>query len=189
MKELLFIQTIDQLKSVYRQTYLSIDPRHESSAEHSWHMAMMLLLLQQYAAEPFNLLRAVKMALIHDLVEIEAGDTYAFAVFDVAEKHEQEKAAAENLFGMLPSEGRAELLELWHEFEERKTPEARIVKAMDALQPILTHMTNEGRSWRENGISREQVAKRAGLLRQVAPALWERVEVMLDTAQQRGWLL
>ncbi len=189
MKELLFIQTIDQLKSVYRQTYLSVDPRHESSAEHSWHMAMMLLLLERYAAEPFDLLRAVKMALIHDIIEIEAGDTYAFAVFDAAEKHEQERVAAENLFGMLPPEDRAELLELWHEFEERKTPEARIVKAMDALQPILTHMMNEGRSWRENGIRREQVAKRAGLLRQVSPALWERVEEMLDTAQQRGWLL
>jgi putative hydrolase of HD superfamily len=189
VKELLFIQTIDQLKSVYRQTYLSIDPRHESSAEHSWHMAMMLLLLERYAAEPFDLLRAVKMALIHDLVEIEAGDTYAFATFDAAEKHEQEKAAAENLFGMLPAEDRAELLELWHEFEELSTPEARIVKAMDALQPILTHMSNEGRSWRENGIRREQVANRAGLLRQVAPALWQRVEAMLDTAQQRGWLL
>jgi putative hydrolase of HD superfamily len=189
VKELLFIQTIDQLKSVYRQTYLSVDPRHESSAEHSWHMAMMLLLLERYATEPFDLLRAVKMALIHDLVEIEAGDTYAFAVFDAAEKHEQEKAAAENLFGMLPEEGRAEFLELWHEFEQRSTPEARIVKAMDALQPILTHISNEGRSWRENGIRREQVANRAGLLRQVAPALWERVVEMLDTAQLRGWLL
>lgn len=189
MKELLFIQTIDQLKSVYRQTYLSGDPRHESSAEHSWHMAMMLLLLEQYATEPFDLLRAVKMALIHDIVEIEAGDTYAFAVFDAAEKHRQERVAAENLFGMLPSEHRIELIELWNEFEQRTTPEARIVKAMDALQPILTHMNNEGRSWRENGIRREQVANRAGLLRQVAPALWERVEEMLDTAQQRGWLL
>jgi putative hydrolase of HD superfamily len=189
VKELLFIQTIDQLKSVYRQTYLSVDPRHESSAEHSWHMAMMLLLLEQYAVEPFDLLRAVKMALIHDLVEIEAGDTYAFATFDAAEKHEQEKAAAENLFGMLPAETRSELLELWLEFEQRSTPEARIVKAMDALQPILTHMSNEGRSWRENGIRREQVANRAGLLRQVAPALWEKVEEMLDAAQLRGWLL
>lgn len=189
MKELLFIQEIDQLKSVYRQTYLSKDPRHESSAEHSWHMAMMLLLLHRHAAEPFDLLKAVKMALIHDLVEIEAGDTYAFAIFDAAEKHQQEHVAAANLFSMLPAEDGDELMMLWQEFEERKTPEALIVKAMDALQPILTHMTNGGRSWKENGIRREQVAHRAGLLKQVSPALWDSVDSMLENAQQQGWLL
>ncbi len=159
-KQLEFILEADKEKNIFRQTHLSGHGRRENDAEHAWHMAMMVYLLKEYANEEFDLAKAMMMALIHDIVEIDAGDTYAYDAQGKSTQKEREEKAAERIFGLLPAEQKEELKKLFDEFENFATPEARFVRAMDNLQPLLLNDSNDGGDWREHGVKRSQVEKR-----------------------------
>ena len=184
-----FIVEIDQLKQIFRQTVLPADRRRENDAEHSWHLSTMAVLLVAYAAEPdIDLLRVVKMLLIHDLVEIDAGDTFAYDEAAHADKEERERAAADRIFGLLPVEQATELRQLWDEFEERETPEAKYAAAMDRFQPLLLNFHTEGYAWRTHGVKYHQVIARNRHIEEGAPALWDYASNMIDKAVDLGRL-
>jgi putative hydrolase of HD superfamily len=188
-RQIAFILEIDKLKTVLRRTVLIDRSRQENSAEHSWHIALMAVLLEEHAAERgLELLRVVKMLLVHDLVEIDAGDTFVYDAPGQVDKPEREQRAAERLFGLLPPDQGAEVMDLWQEFEARETPEARYAAALDRLQPLLHNLHTEGHSWRLHGVRREQVVAINGHLDHGAPALWRRIIVLLDEAVERGHL-
>ncbi len=159
-KQIQFILEADKEKNILRQTHLSGHGRRENDAEHAWHMALMIYLLREYANEKIDLARAMMMALIHDIVEIDAGDTYAYDEQGLATQKEREERAAERIFGLLPDDQREELRTLFEEFESYATPEARFARSMDNFQPLLLNNSNEGSDWKEHGIRRSQVEKR-----------------------------
>ena len=190
-QQIAFIMELDRLKAVQRKTIIPADEsRFENSAEHSWHIAMAAQVLQGYAAERVTINRVVLMLLIHDIVEIDAGDTFAFA--DQTAQDEQavaEQQAAKRLFGLLPAEQAADMLSLWHEFEEATTADARFAKAMDRILPLFQNMQQNGGTWAEHGVTRAQVLKRNEYLKASAPALWDYACEQIDLATERGWLL
>lgn len=185
-----FIVELDRLKAVKRQILLPVDGyRQENSAEHSWHVALMATMLCEYAIEAIDVSRVVRMILIHDVVEIDAGDMFAFNdQQDHDAQAEKELAAAKRIFGLLPSPQSEELLNLWLEFEEAKTPDAEFAKAMDRVLPVFQNMKDDGGSWRKHGIARSKIEKRNLHLKQCAPTLWEYVMTQLDVAVENGWL-
>ncbi len=156
--------------------------RRENSAEHSWHLANMAMLLTEYASEPVDLTRVLKMLLVHDVVEIDAGDTFVYDTVDVKSQHERELKAAARLFGLLPPEQSAELRGLWDEFEERKTAEAKYANALDRLQPLMQNYYSGGQSWKQHGVTREQVIERMKAVQIGMPELWETVMKVIDAA-------
>jgi len=159
-KQLSFILEADKEKNILRQTHLSGHGRQENDAEHAWHMAMMIYLLKEYSNEEIDLAKTMMMALIHDIVEIDAGDTYAYDAAAMETQAEREKLAAERIFGMLPDDQRDELRNLFEEFEAGKTPEARFARTMDNLQPLLLNDSNDGGDWKEHRVTRTQIMKR-----------------------------
>ena len=159
-KQLAFILEADKEKNILRQTHLSGHGRRENDAEHAWHMAMMIYLLKEYANEPFDLAKAMMMALIHDIVEIDAGDTYAYDETAMETQAERERLAAERIFGMLPDDQRDELRGLFEEFEAGKTPEAKFARTMDNLQPLMLNDSNNGGDWKEHQVTKTQIMKR-----------------------------
>ncbi len=159
-RQLRFILELDKEKNILRQTHLSGHGRRENDAEHAWHMAVMIWLLKEYANEEFDLARAMMMALVHDVVEIDAGDTYAYDEQGKKTQKEREEKAAERIFGLLPPKQREELKELFAEYEALSTPEARFVRVMDNLQPLLLNDSNGGEDWRAHGVRRDQVEGR-----------------------------
>ena len=159
-KQLAFILEADKEKNILRQTHLSNHGRRENDAEHAWHMAMMIYLLKEYANEEFDVAKAMMMALIHDVVEIDAGDTYAYDPEAALSQKEREEKAAERIFGLLPKDQMQELKGLFQEFEAGESPEARFAKAMDNFQPLLLNNSNGGSDWREHGVKKSQVVKR-----------------------------
>ena len=159
-KQLAFILEADKEKNILRQTHLTGHGRRENDAEHAWHMAMMIYLLREYANEPIDLAKAMMMALIHDIVEIDAGDTYAYDEAGLATQHVSEQRAADRIFGLLPDDQRDELRSLFEEFEALRSPEARFAKTMDNFQPLLLNHSNDGGDWREHDICRAQIMKR-----------------------------
>jgi putative hydrolase of HD superfamily len=188
---LAFQREADKLKAVLRQTRVTFDPeRRENDAEHSWHLSLMAIVLLEHAAEPgLDLLRVLRMIVIHDLVEIEAGDTFLYDDAHAASQVEREQKAADRLFGLLEGAIGAELRAAWDEFEARETREARYARALDRAQPMLQNLWTDGASWRAHGITARQVrAKNGPLVRDGAPALWAHLEVMLEDAVQRGVL-
>lgn len=162
-KQLAFILEADKEKNILRQTHISGGARQENDAEHAWHMAMMIYLLKEYANQPFDVAKAMMTAIIHDIVEIDAGDTYAYDQQGLKTQKEREEKAANRIFGLLPDDQRDELLKLFHEFEELSTPEARFVKTMDNFQPLLLNNANNGKDWKTHRVNKEQVAKRQQL--------------------------
>jgi len=186
-----FITELDKLKAVKRQITLPLDnDRQENSAEHSWHVALMATTLAPFAAQPIDISRVVRMILIHDVVEIDAGDLFAFQ--EAAEHEaqaEKELAAAKRIFGLLPAPLNQELLALWLEFEEAETPDAEFAKAMDRVLPVFQNMQNQGGSWKKHGVTREKIAQRNKHLITSAPSLWDYVNTQLDNAVKKRWLL
>lgn len=184
-----FLLEIDKLKSILRQTLLTDGRRQENSAEHSWHLSIMALLLAEYAKDqPIDLLRVLKMLLIHDLVEIDAGDTYCYDETGNADKAQREKQAADRIFGLLPDDQAAEFHSLWQEFELRKSAEAKYAAALDRLQPLLHNYQTDGRVWRKHGINSNQVYSRNQSIAEGAPDLWQyAAQIILDSIE-RGWL-
>jgi putative hydrolase of HD superfamily len=187
-RQLRFVVEIDKLKRVLRQTTLMDATRNENSAEHSWHLALMAVLLAEYSSQPVDLARVVRMVLVHDLVEIDAGDTFCYDADANLDKLERESRAAERVFGLLPGDQGAELKGMWEEFEEMETPEARFANALDRLQPLLHNLHNGGGTWRIHGVAREQVLARMRPLGVAMPELWPVVENALARAAEEGWL-
>jgi 5'-deoxynucleotidase YfbR-like HD superfamily hydrolase len=183
-----FIAEIDKLKSVERRTTLIDRSRQENSAEHSWHIALMAVLLSEHSRDGVDLLRVVKMLLVHDLVEIDAGDTFCYDAAANEDKEERERAAAERLFALPPADQGAELWALWEEFEARETAEARFATALDRMQPILQNLRSDGASWQVHGIRQHQVLERNRPIEDGSPTLWEHVSRLLDEAVERGIL-
>lgn len=159
-KQIAFVLEADKEKNILRQTHLSGHGRRENDAEHAWHMAMMIYLLREYSNEEFDLARAMMMAIIHDIVEIDAGDTYAYDESGLATQQERESKAADRIFGLLPEDQAKELRTLFDEFEAMATPESRFARAMDNFQPLLLNDANDGSDWREHNVARTQVMKR-----------------------------
>ncbi|MFW5792203.1 MAG: HD domain-containing protein [Desulfohalobiaceae bacterium] len=183
-----FSRALDRLKQVERRSPLMDNSRRENSAEHSWHAAVMAQLLSDYAAEPIDLSRTVAMLLLHDVIEVEAGDTFCYDAEANQDKQERELAAADTLFGLLPSDMGGEVRDLWEEFEAAESPEARFAHAMDRFQALLQNFHSQGGTWQEYGVPRSWVLKRMGAVRTGAPGLWPRVIEVLDLACLRGYL-
>jgi len=183
-----FIREIDRLKGVERRTKPLGLTRFENSAEHSWQLAVMTLSLSHFSAEPIDVLRTIEMLLLHDVGEIDTGDTIVYATEIREQRKSEELAGARRIFGMMPTELSAGFLELWQEFEAEETPEAKFAHAMDRSIPIILNLANNGQSWRENGIRCEQVIKRNGpAVEAGCPALWAYLKEKLDEAQRGGW--
>jgi putative hydrolases of HD superfamily len=172
-QQLTFLREIDRLKSVVRQSPLLDRSRRENSAEHSWHLAMYALLLHEYAAEKVNVARVIQMLLLHDIVEVDAGDTPIHCVTSKHVQAELEEKAATRLFGLLPTAQGRELLDLWHEFENAETDDARFAKALDRFQPLLVNVFTGGGTWSESAVTQQQVMERYGPdIARGAPKLW-----------------
>lgn len=188
-QQIKFIIEIDKLKSILRQTLLIDESRRENSAEHSWHLAMMAIVLAEYApAQDIDVLRVIKMLLIHDLVEIDAGDTFCYDVQANQNKAAREVQAATRLFGMLPEAQGIELQQIWQEFEAQQTTEAQFATALDRLQPLLHNQQTRGGTWRIHSISRNQVLQRMHPIKDGAPELWQLVEQVIEEAVAAGYL-
>ncbi len=183
-----FIVAVDQLKQVYRRTRLIDDGRRENDAEHSWHLALMAVVLREYAAEDVDLARVLAMNLIHDLVEIDVGDTFAYDDAGQADREERERVAAERIFGLLPADQGAALLALWEEFEARQTAEARYAAALDRLHPMLLNYHGDDSAWRRHGIRSTQVVAFNRHMQEGAPELWAFARELIDDAVANGKL-
>ncbi|MEH0665832.1 HD domain-containing protein [Vibrio scophthalmi] len=180
---------LDQLKSVLRRTRVkSAQGRLENSAEHSWHVALMAVLLQEHANQPVDIARVVKMLLLHDIVEIDAGDTFVYDVKASAEQEEKELKAAQRLFAMLPSDQGKALFQLWCEFEQGQSDDAKFAKALDRLIPMLLNYHNEGQSWQEHGVRREQALTVNRKIELGSTALWDKAKHLIEDATKKGWL-
>ncbi len=184
-----FILEADRLKQVLRQSVLTDRSRRENDAEHSWHLALMAIVLAEYGPAGCDLGRVLQMLVVHDLVEIDAGDSFIYDEAAQASKAEREQAAARRIFAMLPEGQGARLAALWEEFEARESPEARFAAAMDRLEPLLLNFQTGGATWRPNGIRRAQVvARNRPSLTEGAPDLWAFAEHLIDEAVARGYL-
>ena len=184
--QLAFILEVDKEKNILRQTHLSGHGRRENDAEHAWHIAMMIYLLKEYSNEYFDVAKAMMMALIHDIVEIDAGDTYAYDTKELATQKEREEKAAERIFGMLPDDQRDELRDLFEEFEAGDTAEARFVKTMDNFQPLLLNDSNGGTDWREHKATRTKVVGRQQTSRLGSEVIWEYTEQLIKNNINKG---
>lgn len=185
-KQMDFILEVDRVKNIMRQTYLADGMRKENDAEHSWHLAMMAFILAEYANEDINVLKVIKMVLIHDLVEIDAGDTYAYDTAGNKTKRVREAAAADRLFNILPSDQAGQLRALWEEFESEDTPEAKFAHTLDKCQPILLNDASGGRSWKEHDVYGSQVLKRNEKTPEGSRDIWEYVSGLIEKNINNG---
>ena len=184
-----FILEIDRLKNVRRKTILMDRSRRENSAEHSWHIALMVLILSEYAKDSdVDMFRVMKILLVHDLIEIDAGDTYCYDDQGRKDQARREQIAADRIFNILPMDQAAALRELWEEFEERKTPESKFANAMDRFQPFLHNYFTEGQIWQENSINSTQVKSRMDPVADGAPILAKYVRSLIDRGVKKGYL-
>lgn len=185
-----FILELDKLKAVYRKALIKTDNnRYENSAEHSWHISLTAHVLAHYAETSVDISRVCLMLLIHDIVEIDAGDTFAFSHHTIlGQQSDKETAAAKRIFGLLPEPHQSKFIDLWHEFEEAETADAQFAKAMDRILPLIQNMQNEGGSWAQNKVLKHQVIQRNKYLETSAPKLWAYVLEQIDIATEKGWL-
>ncbi len=188
-KQIRFIVEADKVKNIFRQTYLADGERKENDAEHSWHLAMMAVLLQEHMKEKADLAKVMTMVLIHDLVEIDAGDTYAYDEKGARTKREREVKAADRIFGLLPEDQGTYFRELWEEFEAYETPEAKFAHLMDNFQPLLLNDASGGKSWKEHGVHRAQPMKRNERIPETSETVWEKMLEIFDKHVECGNLL
>ena len=184
-KQIAFALEIDKEKDILRQTHTT-SGKQENDAEHAWHMALMIYLLREHANEKFDVGKAMLMALLHDVVEIDAGDTYAYDTEAMKTQAEREAQAVERIFGMLPQEQYEEMRALFYEFEEGKSPEAKFAKAMDNVQPLLLNDYNNGRDWRKHKVTKTKIQKRNERTKQGSQTLWEHVMRIVDENVKKG---
>ncbi|ORX86592.1 metal dependent phosphohydrolase [Anaeromyces robustus] len=187
-QQLRFTAEIDKMTSIIRRTMLIDGNRRENDAEHSWHIAVMCLLFSEYAKEPVDIGRTVKMCVVHDLIEIYAGDTFAYDTVGNQTKAEREKAAADKLFALLPQEQGAEIRSLWEEFDAMETPDAKYASCMDRIQPFYHNTLTQGLTWREGQPKRAAIEKRMEIVKDFMPEIYKWVEKNLDNAVEKGWV-
>ena len=179
-KQIAFLIEVDKDKNIYRQTYVADGKRKENDAEHSWHLALAAVLLKEHMAEDVDLGRVMTMVLIHDLVEIDAGDTYAYDMEGAATKREREVKAAKRIFGILPEDQGIYFRELWDEFEEYETADAKYAHLLDNFQPLLLNDASEGKSWEEHGVHKSQVCRRNARIPETSEIVWEKMLEIMD---------
>lgn len=188
-RQFAFILELDRLKGVLRRNSLLDRSRRENSAEHSWHVALMALVLSEFAAEPVDTGRVIELLLVHDLVEIDAGDTFAYDVQGATTQAQREQMAADRIFGLLPDDQAQRLRARWDEFDASETPEARFALALDRLMPMVHNALTEGSAWREHGVKADQVRRRAESIERGAPALGALARRLIDEAVAAGHLV
>jgi putative hydrolases of HD superfamily len=189
VRQIEFIVEVDKLKEIFRQTVNTQSRRAENDAEHSWHLCLCAIVLAEHANSPgLEVLRVLKMLILHDLVEIDAGDTFAYDTARMVGQHERESRAAERIFGLLPPDQAAEFRALWDEFEAKLTAEAKFASAVDRFQPMLLNVRTEGTAWRRHGVTQDRVLARNAHVADGSERLWEFATAMLDAAVQSGHL-
>ena len=188
INQLNFIVEIDKMKSIFRRTVLIDKSRRENDAEHSWHFAMLALLLEEYSAEIIDVNKVIKIALVHDLVEVYAGDTFAYDDEGKMDKAQREREAADKLFGMLDNEQGDYIRALWEEFEEKNTPESKYANVCDRLQPLIHNYLTDGHTWKEGNVNSGQVVERMLIIKDTAPELWKVVTGIIDNSIKQGIL-
>lgn len=187
-EQIAFVLELDGAKTILRRNPLRDNSRRENDAEHMWHLAVMAMVLHEHAEEPVDVCRVLGMLLVHDIVEIDAGDTFIYDEQAHSDKMERERRAAERIFGLLPSDQGRELRALWEEFEARESPDARFAAAIDRLQPLLLNHASGGGAWREHGVRREQVTERNARIGASAPELWRLAREIIADAAASGYL-
>ncbi|MDD6274645.1 MAG: HD domain-containing protein [Clostridiaceae bacterium] len=186
--QLAFLVELDRMKTIERQSPIYAGGRRENDAEHSWHIAVMAMVLREYAAEPVDMGHVLEMLTVHDLIEIYAGDTFAYDAAGNSDKAAREAASADRLYAMLPEEQGAYYRALWEEFDAMETPDARFAASLDRLQPLLSNWLNEGGTWRVHNVHPEQVYRRMEPIKTGAPKLWELADRIIRASVARGYL-
>lgn len=187
-QQIRFIVEVDKVKNIFRQTYLADGRRKENDAEHSWHLALSAVLLKEHMKEEVDLAKVMIMVLIHDLVEIDAGDTYAYDAEGAATKREREVKAADRIFGLLPEDQGTYFRKLWDEFEEYESADAKFAHLLDNFQPLLLNDASDGRSWAEHGVCKSQVCKRNEKIPETSKIVWEKMLEVMDKHIEAGHL-
>ncbi len=188
LQQINFIKEIDKIKYIERKTKLINSDRNENDAEHSWHLAMMTIVLAEHSDVPIDILKVLKMVLIHDIVEIDAGDTF---IYDSDKDHtntDEERKAANRIFGMLPKEQADELISIWEEFERGETSEAKFAKSMDRFEPLLQNVSNNGGTWTEFGVTYNKVYEKKKEIKEGSSSLWSYAENLINQSVEKGIL-
>lgn len=188
LKQIAFIKEIDKLKYIQRKTKLFNSDRHENDAEHSWHLAMMTIVLAEHSDKPIDVLKVVKMVLIHDIVEIDAGDVF---IYDTLKNHtntDEELLAAQRIFGLLPEEQAKEFIAIWQEFEDGKTDEAKFAKTMDRFEPLLQNTSNNGGTWKEFNVPYQKVYDKKVAIKDGSATIWKYAENLINESVEKGIL-
>ena len=187
-KQIAFIKEIDKVKYILRQSTLFNSDRRENDAEHSWHLAVMAIVFAEYSDKPIDLLKVLKMVLIHDIVEIDAGDTFIYSTTKDHDNTEEELAAAKRIFGILPAEQAEELIEIWKEFEAAETDEAKFAKSLDRFEPLLQSVSNKGGTWVEHDVPYHKVYDVNKAIKNGSTTLWNYAENLLNESVEKGFL-
>lgn len=187
-KQIAFMLELDKMKNLYRQTYVLHEDRKENDAEHSWHIAILAFMLAEYSNQPVDVFKVMKMVLLHDVVEIDAGDTYCYDAEGYKSKAEREEKAAQRIFGLLPDDQKDEYYSLWREFEDSDTADARFAAVLDRIQPLLLNYTRNGISWKEHDIKMEQVLDRNKEYFKDSEELGELIQFIINDAHEKGFL-
>lgn len=188
LQQIAFIKEIDKLKYIQRKTRLFNSDRNENDAEHSWHLAIMAIVLAEHANAPIDILKVIKMVLIHDIVEIDAGDTF---IYDTQKNHsnaDEERLAANRIFGLLPQEQASELIAIWEEFEAGETNEAKFARTMDRLEPLLQNTSNNGGTWNEFGVDYSKVYAKKSIMKEGSETIWNYAEKLINESVEKGIL-
>lgn len=185
-QQLSFIMELDKVKQIMRQTYLADGSRKENDAEHSWHLTLMAFVLAEYANEPVDVCKLMKMVMLHDIIEIDAGDTYAYDTTGNASKRQRELRAAERIYRLLPADQAAEYRGLWDEFEAMETPEAKFANTLDKIQPLLLNHASGGRSWQEHGVKESQIRGRNARTAEGSESLWQYAASLIEENIRKG---
>ncbi|MGZ2369492.1 HD domain-containing protein [Ancylomarina sp. YFZ004] len=188
LKQIEFIKEIDKIKYIQRRTKLFNSDRHENDAEHSWHLAMMAIVLSEYSDAKIDLQKVMKMVLIHDIVEIDAGDTFLYDQNKNHENTEEELKSAKRIFGILPEKQAAEFIEIWTEFEDGISNEAKFAKSMDRLEPLLQNKSNNGGTWKEFGVKYQTVYEKKKVIKKGSAELWKYAEKLIEDSVEKGIL-
>lgn len=188
LKQIEFIKEIDKLKYIFRKTKLINSDRPENDAEHSWHLAVMAIVLAEHSNEPVDLAKVMKMVLIHDIVEIDSGDVFAYDTVKSHDNFDEELKAAKRIFGILPNEQAEEFINIWIEFEEMKTPESKFARALDRLEPLLQNASNNGGTWREFDVKFDKVIEKKKAIKDGSEELWKFAKQLIDKSVEKGIL-